>query len=284
MFAAATLLAFPLLAFAIPSPTTPGSTDVYAEGGQCTIAWGVDTTGKWTAMDIELMTGNNNPMTHMRTIATVDATKTSSYSWACPAVDLHSTVYFYQFSSSADLSDTTWSTRFLITAADGTKDAAPSLTASNGALYGFGSFTDPTQYNAQPSYFIGNGQLIGGASNSSSSSSSTSSSTGSASAAGSSSASGSGTVSTGAGSSSASVPAGSASNSVPGSTASGSSASAASGTGSMSRSVVPTASGTLAAPTATGSTKGSGAASSASVTSWVVLAGAALFGAVVSSL
>ena len=45
-----------------PTPNTPAPGDVYNEGAQCTGAWAPDTTGTWTVMNIELMTGNNEAM------------------------------------------------------------------------------------------------------------------------------------------------------------------------------------------------------------------------------
>lgn len=41
-------------------PTGPG--DSYKEGGNCMIVWDTDSTGKWTDMQIELMTGDNYNM------------------------------------------------------------------------------------------------------------------------------------------------------------------------------------------------------------------------------
>lgn len=48
-----------------PSPNVPGPGDVYNEGSTCNIAWDADTTGTWTTMNIELMTGDNFNMIHL---------------------------------------------------------------------------------------------------------------------------------------------------------------------------------------------------------------------------
>lgn len=42
------------------TPITPGSGAVYNEGATCTVAWEADTTGAWTMMNIDLMTGSND--------------------------------------------------------------------------------------------------------------------------------------------------------------------------------------------------------------------------------
>jgi hypothetical protein len=45
-----------------PSPNTPSPGAVYNAGAQCPIAWGVDSTGLWKTMNIQLMTGSNLAM------------------------------------------------------------------------------------------------------------------------------------------------------------------------------------------------------------------------------
>lgn len=49
-----------------PLPNTPAPGDVYNEGAQCTVAWAPDTTGVWTVMNVELMTGNNEAMKFLK--------------------------------------------------------------------------------------------------------------------------------------------------------------------------------------------------------------------------
>lgn len=58
----ATLLLGAAFVRADPAPNTPAPGAVYDEGAQCTVAWGADTTGVWTVMNIELMTGDNEAM------------------------------------------------------------------------------------------------------------------------------------------------------------------------------------------------------------------------------
>lgn len=275
---AAALVSYPILASAFASPSTPADTKV---GAECKLEWTADATGKWTSMTIELMTGDNEPMTHMRTIATdIDATQLTSYTWVCPSVTPNSPIYFYQLSSANDLTNTQWATRFLIAGADDSSTPA-TQTATNGALWGLGTFTDPSQYNAKPPYFANNEQLVGGAS----------------AANGTSTASGSNSSSSPAGSASqssvaATSPSGSATvTSAPTSAAAptGSSSVTGSGSGSsvskVTTSVTKSATSSAPSGSSTGTTgQSGGAAGAASATSWVVLAGAALFGAIASSL
>jgi len=147
-------------ALAAPTPTTPSGS--FTAQGECNIAWLADTnaTKPWNTMNIQLMTGSNAQMTHMRTVATVDATKQTNFSWTCPEVDPYSIIYFYQFSSPVDPSNLLWVTRFLIQAEDGSS-VPPPMKDANGVPWGVGTFVDPSLYNAMPSYLAGNGQLQG---------------------------------------------------------------------------------------------------------------------------
>jgi len=57
------ILSLALIALADPTPTTPSSGDVFAEGDDCQIAWVPDQCEDWKNMKIELMTGDNdNPV------------------------------------------------------------------------------------------------------------------------------------------------------------------------------------------------------------------------------
>jgi len=69
-------------------------------------------------MNVELMSGSNLQMNHITTVASVDGTKTGTFSFACPEVTPNSAIYFYQFSS-PNSSVISWSTRFTIAGADG---------------------------------------------------------------------------------------------------------------------------------------------------------------------
>ncbi|KAF8308338.1 hypothetical protein DL93DRAFT_2087101 [Clavulina sp. PMI_390] len=124
-------------------------------------------------MTIELMTGENAQMTHMRTIASgIDTTKTTTFSWTCPDVDLNAPVVFYQFSDPSDPTNLQWVTRFTIATESGATVAAPN-TDSNGVPWGIAHFTDTSLYNAIPGYLAGNGQLQGAPGNGTSTTGST---------------------------------------------------------------------------------------------------------------
>jgi hypothetical protein len=47
------------LVSAIVTPTTPDGSTVINEGGSIDAAWTADSTGEWTNMTIQLMTGDN---------------------------------------------------------------------------------------------------------------------------------------------------------------------------------------------------------------------------------
>ncbi|KAG8849499.1 hypothetical protein FRB91_009841 [Serendipita sp. 411] len=89
MFASA--LAALLLASLVrsePVPLEPSGTSVFNEGGNCTILWTPDTTGVWTTMNIELMTGDNFNQVHLKTVATVDGTDATNPSFSYPCLSV----------------------------------------------------------------------------------------------------------------------------------------------------------------------------------------------------
>lgn len=65
LFALATLAATFGAVRADPNPLEPSDTSVYRVGQKCHITWGLDTTGDWKKMSIELMTGDNYNMVHL---------------------------------------------------------------------------------------------------------------------------------------------------------------------------------------------------------------------------
>jgi hypothetical protein len=137
-----------------PNPTTPGPTDVYDAGGQCTIAWVPDTTGTWTTMNIELMTGSNTAMVFLTTVATVDGTNASAtpFVYPCPAVIPNSQIYFYQFSSPAS-ADILWTTRFTLADANGQSTPPTNATqpGTNDAIpWGTGALANPADATPPP--------------------------------------------------------------------------------------------------------------------------------------
>jgi len=120
-----------MLVCADPDPSIPGPGDVYNEGSNCKIAWSADTSGTWTQMSIELMTGNNWNMVHLADITTIDATKELTYSYPCPQVTPNSAIYFYQFKDPSS-KETYWTTRFAIADASGTTTPPSESTQPNG--------------------------------------------------------------------------------------------------------------------------------------------------------
>jgi hypothetical protein len=105
-------------------------------------------------MNIELMTGSNQQMVHLRTVGTVDGTSTTNntYSYPCLAVDPNSQIYFYQFTSPSS-SAVLWTTRFTI--ADATGNTVPPTlqeTTATGEIvrYGIGKLQDQSLVDAPP--------------------------------------------------------------------------------------------------------------------------------------
>lgn len=61
--------ALPILrALAAIEVLEPAPGDVYKPNATCSITWDADTTGKWTTMAIELMTGSNEDMVHLTSV------------------------------------------------------------------------------------------------------------------------------------------------------------------------------------------------------------------------
>ncbi|KAI9063257.1 hypothetical protein FKP32DRAFT_1651520 [Trametes sanguinea] len=123
------------------TPTAPGPGDSFTAGSDCTIKWNADETGQWTNVTIYLMSGSNDNMTHVtRVISSLDGTDSSlsPYNWTCPDVDPYSAIYFYQFTNGDDVQDSTWTTRFTITAADGSSEPPAYDTQSDGEAISWG--------------------------------------------------------------------------------------------------------------------------------------------------
>jgi hypothetical protein len=165
MFASAILAAVVFAAsfvVADPVPLEPDSTSVFDVGANCTILWTPDSTGKWTTMYIELMTGDNESQVHLKTVATVDGTSTTdhSFSYPCLSVTPNAAIYFYKFTSPAEPTVALFTTRFTIAAADGsTTTPTQTETGSTGSLvpWGTGALTDPSQGDQPPNLGNGNG-------------------------------------------------------------------------------------------------------------------------------
>jgi hypothetical protein len=107
-------------------------------------------------MNIELMTGSNQQMVHLRTVGTVDGTSTTNntYSYPCLAVDPNSQIYFYQFTSPFSPTPL-WTTRFTIADASG-NTVPPLLQETNAAgeivRYGIGKLEDQSLVDTPPAF------------------------------------------------------------------------------------------------------------------------------------
>jgi len=157
MFKSAIVTAALAAAFvaADPVPLEPSGTSVFNEGGNCTILWTPDSTGKWTTMYIELMTGDNFQQVHLKTVATVDGTDNTNHAFSYPCLDVtpNSQIYFYKFTSPGAPNDPLFTTRFTIADAQGqTTTPTQTETATNGDLvaWGTGALTDPSQGDQPP--------------------------------------------------------------------------------------------------------------------------------------
>ncbi|KAL6300853.1 hypothetical protein BKA93DRAFT_902666 [Sparassis latifolia] len=156
------LLAFIAVVHADPTPSDPSPGDVFNEGASCHIDWDVDTTGIWTVMNIELMSGNNEEMQYMTTVATVNGAdpKKTGFDYTCPSVTPNAPIYFYQFTT--PYSNTShWTGRFAIADSSGKRVPAANSTQPDGSAipWGIGALTGPSSAVPEPSA----GQSIGGA-------------------------------------------------------------------------------------------------------------------------
>ncbi|KAF8323523.1 uncharacterized protein EI90DRAFT_3245846 [Cantharellus anzutake] len=164
-----------VLAFSAPNPIAPSPSDKFAAGSQCTIQWTADPNGIWTNMNIGAASYSSfQILSHHVLGHRIDDWTQFSYDsfeeYASIPDDRTFTppglkycppgpIVFYQFTDQADPKSVLWTGRFTITDADGTSDPAP-YTDSNGVGYGNATFEDTSLYNAQPSYLVGNGQLV----------------------------------------------------------------------------------------------------------------------------
>ncbi|GAA6011736.1 hypothetical protein JCM11491_000734 [Sporobolomyces phaffii] len=127
-------------------PTAPGPGDSFNEGSPCPIQWNVDTTGTWTNFTIQLMTGSNQAMTPLATVASgLDGTSgDGKFSWTCPEVTPNSAVsrppplsYLCEFTHAG--SPTSWTTRFTIASASGQSTEPTETVMVNGKPVGWGT-------------------------------------------------------------------------------------------------------------------------------------------------
>lgn len=111
---------FATLSFGSLTPTSPGPGNSFNAGSSCPILWEADTTGSWTNVTIDLMSGSNNNMSLVTNVVSgLDGTNSSltPYLWTCPGVDPNSAIYFYQFTSGNHSAK--WTTRFTIASSAG---------------------------------------------------------------------------------------------------------------------------------------------------------------------
>ncbi|SNX84092.1 uncharacterized protein MEPE_02800 [Melanopsichium pennsylvanicum] len=119
------------------SPLTPSTTD---EGSPLLIEWDTTTNQSWASMEIKFMTGSNQNMTELYTVATgVDGTSAGQgkLNWTAPNVDPNSAIYFFQFTHGGE--DPTWTTRFAIADASGATTSPPHSTQPEGAAIPWGT-------------------------------------------------------------------------------------------------------------------------------------------------
>ncbi|KAJ7173648.1 hypothetical protein C8R46DRAFT_119190 [Mycena filopes] len=143
-----------LLVSAIVDPNEPGPGDVFNQGAKCNVGWAGDDSGTdaWKNMAIELMTGPNEKMIHITTVAqNQDGSVAGTFNYDCPEVTPNSPIYFYQFTA-AGTANFTWTGRFSIAAPDGTTTPAKETEQSNGqtVLWGTGALVDPSTAVAAP--------------------------------------------------------------------------------------------------------------------------------------
>ncbi|BGP28118.1 glycoside Hydrolase Family 16 protein, CBM8 containing [Rhodotorula toruloides] len=96
-------------------PTEPSNAkQVFTAGQKCSFEYELDETGKWTSMDVDLMTGDNLHMINLTRVASgIDGTKGDGrHSFTCPQVDPPAPIYFYQFTVNG--TDPVWTTRFTL--------------------------------------------------------------------------------------------------------------------------------------------------------------------------
>ncbi|KAI4520927.1 hypothetical protein K525DRAFT_248200 [Schizophyllum commune Loenen D] len=137
------------------TPTDPGPGSSFTAGKECTFNWDPDTdsAGAWKSFTVELMSGGNQAMNHITTVATdLDGTQKGTHSWTCPELEPYSAIYFYQFSS-CDSENKTWTTRFTITSPSGETTDPEHATQDDGSAipWGTGKLVDEASAVALPS-------------------------------------------------------------------------------------------------------------------------------------
>lgn len=140
------------------APNAPGPGDSFKQGESCHTSWAADDSGSttaWKDMNIELMSGSNEAMVHLTTVATgQDGTVAGTFDYTCPEVTPNSAIYFYQFTAPGN-NGFAWTTRFTIAAADGTTTTPTETeTLKDGTIvpWGHGALVDPSTAVAAPTF------------------------------------------------------------------------------------------------------------------------------------
>ncbi|KAJ6561129.1 hypothetical protein DFH09DRAFT_921367 [Mycena vulgaris] len=140
------------------APNAPGPGDTFKQGESCSTSWAGDDSGSttaWKDMNIELMSGSNEAMVHLTTVATgQDGTVAGTFDYTCPEVTPNSAIYFYQFTAPGN-NGFAWTTRFTIAAADGTTTTPTETeTLKDGTIvpWGHGALVDPSTAVAAPTF------------------------------------------------------------------------------------------------------------------------------------
>ncbi|PWY97567.1 hypothetical protein BCV70DRAFT_213538 [Testicularia cyperi] len=159
-----------------PSPLTPAQTN---EGSALMIQWDPTTNSSWKSMEIKFMTGANQNMTELYTVATgVDGTTSGAgqLQWTAPDVNPNSKIYFFQFTRGG--ADPTWTTRFAIADEDGNTTDPPYSTQPEGTAipWGIGRITSSSSSSNSGSSASSSSSAASSATSSASSSSSSSAS------------------------------------------------------------------------------------------------------------
>lgn len=120
-----------------PTPLTPA---VASEGSPLMIQWTPTSNAEWSSMEVKFMTGANQNMTELFTIASgVDGTTSGpgQLLWTAPSVNPNSAIYFLQFTHSEQ--DPTWTTRFAVANADGQTTSPPYSKQPEGSAIPWGN-------------------------------------------------------------------------------------------------------------------------------------------------
>ncbi|OZJ06363.1 hypothetical protein BZG36_00759 [Bifiguratus adelaidae] len=146
------------------APTYPSPGTTWTPGQQYQITWTNDNTSPstatgWTKFSIDFMTGDNDQQVTLENVAQgINGVTTSSYTWTAPQVDPPSAIYFFMFTSDTGAYHS-WTTRFTITAADGSTVPPTNATQPNGQAipWGIGKLSAATASSSTPAMVTASG-------------------------------------------------------------------------------------------------------------------------------